>query len=113
MHRSFFFILLISAFFLAGCSLRPAEGSFLQTLDQLVQQKNRVNIQGRALSAGEIAFVEAVERLEADYDAWKEVGNRTAAQRKTWKALNERAARLQQQAAELFGTTSPPFSPGR
>ena len=38
----------------------------------LVQQKNSINVQGRALAPEEIAFVQTVESIEAGHQFWKE-----------------------------------------
>ncbi len=42
------------------------------TLKQLVQRKNSINVQGRALTEEEKAFVEKVEKLETDLAYWRE-----------------------------------------
>lgn len=41
-------------------------------LEALIQEKNRINIQGRALTEAEIAFVNQVEALEKSYAFWEE-----------------------------------------
>lgn len=41
-------------------------------LDALVQQKNQINIQGRALTTEETEFVKKVESLESSYAYWQE-----------------------------------------
>lgn len=41
-------------------------------LDELVQQKNSINIQGRTLAPEEIAFVTKVEGIESSYAYWEE-----------------------------------------
>ncbi len=38
----------------------------------LVQQKNSINVQGRALAPEEVAFVQTVESIEAGHQFWKE-----------------------------------------
>ncbi|MDX1939628.1 MAG: hypothetical protein SFU99_03705 [Saprospiraceae bacterium] len=40
--------------------------------EQLVQIKNSINVQGRMLTAAEIAFVEQVEAIESSYHFWEE-----------------------------------------
>ena len=41
-------------------------------LQELVQKKNSINIQGRALSTEELTFVDVIENLESSYQLWKE-----------------------------------------
>ena len=41
-------------------------------LAELVQLKNSINIQGRELTAEEIALVQQIEALEASYSFWEE-----------------------------------------
>lgn len=41
-------------------------------LDELVQAKNRLSIQGRALNADEQAFINKVEQLQSSYNYWEE-----------------------------------------
>ena len=41
-------------------------------MEALIQRKNQINIQGRALTDAEIAFVEKVEQLQTSYDYWEE-----------------------------------------
>jgi len=40
-------------------------------LEALVQAKNNINVQGRALTAEEQSFVKKVEQLEQSYDFWE------------------------------------------
>lgn len=41
-------------------------------LDELIQQKNSINIQGRSLTAQELAFAQKVESIENSYAYWEE-----------------------------------------
>lgn len=41
-------------------------------LGELIQLKNSINVQGRALTESEIAFVEKVNSIENSYAYWKE-----------------------------------------
>ena len=83
-------LLLLLPLLLAACVARKPEDSVLKRaaefyrqsiaaekalqpkLDQLVQYRNSINVQGRALRPDEIAFVEEVDRVEADLMGWQE-----------------------------------------
>ena len=40
-------------------------------LDELIQRKNQLSIQGRALSSEEQLFINQVDQLQASYDFWE------------------------------------------
>ena len=48
-------------------------------LKELIQKKNSINIQGRALTQEELAFVDVIENLESNYHQWKELYQQSAA----------------------------------
>lgn len=48
------------------------EADFHLKLKELIQKKNSINIQGRALSTEELTFVDVIEKLENSYSKWKE-----------------------------------------
>lgn len=50
---------------------RQIEKAVAPKLEQLVQQKNGISIQGRALTPEEMAFTAKVSDLEATYANWK------------------------------------------
>ena len=62
--------------------LQQADKAYVQALEMseqiqpqlygLNQQKNGLNIQGRALQPEEIEFIQAVERIEDSYANWKD-----------------------------------------
>lgn len=89
MSRIFFYMLMGSVAFFTACKHNSKADSTLQKaaelhqeaiqiesavkplLEQLVQQKNAVNSQGRALTDQELRFVDRVEALEKSYDYWE------------------------------------------
>ena len=51
---------------------RQIESEVAPKLEDLIQQKNSINIQGRALTSEEIEFSGKVSELEATFARWKE-----------------------------------------
>lgn len=76
-------------------------------LEQLVQQRNSINIQGRALTAKEMAFSDSVYALEAAYHAWLGDFEKTNRKKKNKKrlaaeqSLHDTARDLNKTAEEL------------
>ncbi len=48
------------------------EDNLNEKLQELIQKKNSINIQGRALTTQEMTFVDIIETLESNYLGWKE-----------------------------------------
>ena len=48
------------------------EADINQKLKELIQKKNSINIQGRALTTEELTFVDIIENLESTYNRWRE-----------------------------------------
>ncbi len=48
------------------------ESNLNKKLKELVQKKNSINIQGRALTTEELTFVDVIENLESSYQLWRE-----------------------------------------
>lgn len=48
------------------------ESDLHEKLNTLIQKKNSINIQGRALSSKELEFVDQIEQLEMTYLKWKD-----------------------------------------
>ena len=55
------------------------ESTLNKKLKELVEKKNSINIQGRALSTEELTFVDIIEQLELTYQSWKENFQNSAA----------------------------------
>ena len=55
------------------------EADLNDKLRELIQKKNSINIQGRALTQEELAFVDVIENLESNYHQWKEMYQQSAA----------------------------------
>lgn len=73
----FFLILMLAA---CGSTKKPMqlheqalqiEKQVMPQLTELIQIKNHINVQGRALRAEEIALVKEIEAIETSYDQWK------------------------------------------
>ncbi|MCB9285567.1 MAG: hypothetical protein H6563_16050 [Lewinellaceae bacterium] len=68
-------------------------------IDSLVQVRNRINIQGRALSEDEIALVARIDALEHQWLSWQEafkvVDTRKAAKKSRKTILKEEQSLLQ------------------
>ena len=47
------------------------EADIDQKLRELIQKKNSINIQGRALTTEELTFVDIIENLESTYNDWR------------------------------------------
>ncbi len=47
------------------------EAGLNEKLKELVQKKNSINIQGRALTTQELTFVDIIENLESAYTDWR------------------------------------------
>ncbi|MBK7870010.1 MAG: hypothetical protein IPJ74_04605 [Saprospiraceae bacterium] len=78
------FVIILTILMACGTSRKALEAEELQEqiliiqkvikpdFEQLIQIKNSINVQGRALTSKEIDFVKQVEAIESSYVFWKE-----------------------------------------
>lgn len=106
MKRLLLFILLsmlIACQTIKLSELSPLQEALQPKIEQLTQIKNRINVQGRALSTHEIAFVEKVEAVERDYAVLTAtIAEKTEATRRQVERYREQLQALQTWADALL-----------